>query len=123
MDFGRRHTTRSGRAARPAPDGPRLVCFDVRGRRDLARRAAAAAPGVRFAWRLSWTDDPGEPGAFPLVSRRRPAAGLWFWSGTVEQLAAQARAVLLGFVHPLVARGVPYCVGFPFGGRCSRRGR
>lgn len=92
---------------------PRLVFFDVTGRRDLARRAAAAAPGVRFVWRRSWTGDPGAP------RRSRwgdpaPRVGLWLWRGTVDDLAARANDVLLGFVHPLVARGLPFCVGFPF---------
>jgi len=40
--------------------------------------------------------------------------GMWLWSGTEEELLARANDVLLRFVHPLVARGLPYCIGFPF---------
>ena len=93
---------------------PRLVFFDVGGRRDLAQRAAAAAPGVRFTARRAWTRDPGEPRR-SLFGGREPPVGLWLWRGTQEQLTEQATAVLLRFVHPLVARGLPYCLGFPFG--------
>ena len=100
-------------AARREAPKPRLVFFHVSGRRDLAQRAAAAAPGVRFAARSSWTDDPGDPRR-PFLGGE-PAAGLWWWAGTAEEFAAQATAVLLHVVHPLVARGQPYCFGFPFG--------
>src|SRR5450756_3095652 len=47
-------------------------------------------------------------------SARRVAVGMWLWSGTEEELLARANDVLLRFVHPLVARGLPYCIGFPF---------
>ena len=100
--------------SRDARLGPRLVFFDVGGRRDLAQRAAAAAPGVRFKVRGAWTRDPGEPRR-PLLGDREPPVGLWLWRGTREQLTEQAATVLLRFVHPLIARGLPYCLGFPFG--------
>ena len=92
---------------------PRLVFFHVSGRRDLAQRAAAAAPGVRFAARRSWTDDPGEPRR-PLLGGD-PPVGLWFWSGTPDELLAGADEILLRLVHPLVARRLPCCFGFAFG--------
>ena len=97
----------------PVTPGPRLVYFDVPRRRDLAQRAAAAAPGVRFASQRSWTEDPGEPRR-PLLGGEAPV-GVWFWKGTAEEFAAQAADVLLRFVHPLVARGLPFCLGFSFG--------
>jgi DNA helicase-2/ATP-dependent DNA helicase PcrA len=97
--------------ATPAPT--RLVFFGVTGRRALAQRAAAAAPGVRFAARRSWTEDPGEPHR-PLLGGG-PPVGLWLWAGTGEQFAEQAGAVLLRLIHPLLARGLPYCLGFSFG--------
>jgi len=96
---------------RPAP--PRLVFFGVTGRRDLAQRAAAAAPGVRFAARRSWTEDPGEPHR-PLLGGE-PPVGLWLWSGAAGQFTEQVNAVLLRLIHPLLARGLPYCLGFSFG--------
>ncbi len=96
----------------PAPV-PRLVFFHVGGRRDLARRAAVAAPGARFSPRRSWTEDPGEPRR-PLLGGE-PAAGLWLWKGSAEELEEQAGDVLLRFIHPLLARGGPFCLGFPFG--------
>ena len=105
-----------GRAAAlpiAAPTGPRLLFFDVPGRRDLAQRAAAAAPGVRFAARRSWTEDPGEPHRSLLGGD--PPVGLWHWKDTAEEFATQAADVLLGFVHPLVARELPFCLGFSFG--------
>ncbi len=92
---------------------PRLVFFHVSGRRDLAQRAAAAAPGVRFAPRRSWNHDPGEQRR-PLLGGE-PSAGLWFWKGTADEFAAQAERVLLHLVHPLIGRGAPFCFGFPFG--------
>ena len=95
-----------------ATDGPRLVLFDVPTRRDLARRAAAGAPGLRFASRRSWTDDPGDPRR-PLLGGD-PPVGVWHWSGTAEEFAAQAGDVLLRLVHPLVGRGLPFCLGFSF---------
>jgi DNA helicase II / ATP-dependent DNA helicase PcrA len=95
------------------PASPRLVFFGVTGRRDLARRAAAAASGARFAVRRSWTEDPGEPRR-PLLGGDAPV-GLWLWSGTDAEFAEQAGGVLLRLVHPLLARGLPYCLGFPFG--------
>ena len=103
-------------AAPPAsvkPTSPRLVFFGVTGRRDLAQRAAAAAPGVRLATRRSWTEDPGAPHR-PLLGGG-PPVGLWLWSGTGEQFTEQANAVLLRLVHPLLARDLPYCLGFSFG--------
>jgi len=96
----------------PGP-GPRLVFFQVENRRDLARRAAAAAPGVRFASRRDWAEDPGEPRRTLLGGE--PGAGLWYWGGTADEFAAAVGAVLLRFIHPLVARGLPYCLGFSFG--------
>ncbi len=97
---------------------PRLVYFDVAGRRDLARRAAAASPGSRFVWRRSWLDDPGERRARAGRAAARAApVDMWLWSGTEEELLAAANDVLLRFVHPLVARGLPYCIGFPFPAR------
>jgi len=109
-----RHAAETAGAPAPAAAaGPRLVVFDVPRRRDLAQRAAPAAPGVRFASRRSWTDDPGDPRR-PLLGGV-PAVGLWHWSGTAEELAAQAGDVLLRFVHPLVGRGLPFCLGFSFG--------
>lgn len=68
--------------------GPRLLYFNVSGRRELARRAATAAPGVRWSYRRSWRDDPGEPrrGIFGGA----PAVGLWYWAGGADELAAQA---------------------------------
>ena len=105
------------RRAATLPDaavpGPRLVFFDVPSRRDLAQRAAAAAPGVRFASRHSWTEDPGEPRR-SLLGGDAPI-GLWHWKGTAEEFAAEAGDVLLRFVHPLVAREAPFCLGFSFG--------
>ena len=41
--------------------------------------------------------------------------GLWFWSGSADELVADAKSILLHFVHPLIARRLPYCLGFPFG--------
>jgi DNA helicase II / ATP-dependent DNA helicase PcrA len=102
--------------ARPLPArtaAPRLVFFGVAGRRDLAQRAAAAAPGVRFATRRCWTEDPGDSHR-PLLGGE-PPVGLWFWAGTGEQFTEHVGAVLLQFVHPLLARGLPYCLGFSFG--------
>ena len=96
----------------PAP-APRLVFFQVENRRDLARRAAAAAPGVRFSSRRDWAEDPGEPRRALLGGE--PGVGLWYWGGTADELAATASAVLLRLVHPLLARGLPYCLGFSFG--------
>jgi DNA helicase-2/ATP-dependent DNA helicase PcrA len=89
------------------------VFFHLSSRRDLARRAAAAAPGARFSSRRSWIRDPGEPRR-PLLGGE-PTVGLWFWADTADEFVAQAGIVLLRLVHPLVARGLPYCLGFPFG--------
>jgi DNA helicase-2/ATP-dependent DNA helicase PcrA len=98
-----------------AAAAPRIVFCDVTGRRDLARRAAAAFPGSRFAWRRAWLDDPGERRARTgRGSARRVPVGMWLWSGAEEDLLTRANDVLLRFVHPLVARGLPYCIGFPF---------
>jgi DNA helicase II / ATP-dependent DNA helicase PcrA len=109
------------RDAAPQADGdgaavaPRIVFCDVTGRRDLAQRAAAAFPGSRFVWRRSWLADPGERRAHAgHRSTRRVPVGMWLWSGAEEELLARANDVLLRFVHPLVARGLPYCIGFPF---------
>ena len=116
---GRRCYVRRAMSAPPdttsaQPAGPRLAFFDVRGRRDLARRAAQAAPGVRFAWRRDWTADPAAA-CHGLSAKPRDVAGMWLWEGSADDFAAQAGAVLLRFVHPLVARGLPCCLGFPFG--------
>jgi len=98
----------------PAPPPlPRLLFFDVQGRRDLARRAAEAAPEARFAWRRDWTADPGAA-SHGLLGRSRDAAGMWLWEGSAEDFTARASAVLLQLVHPLMARGLPYCLGFSF---------
>ena len=98
-----------------AAGAPPLVFCGVTGRRDLAQRAAAAAPGARFLWRRSWFDDPGEQ---RTRERRQSARGapvsLWLWNDSEEALLARANDVLLRFVHPLVARGLPCCIGFPF---------
>ena len=94
---------------------PRIVFCDVTGRRDLAQRAAAAAPGARFVWRRSWLDDPGERRVRARrESSRRAPVGMWLWGGTEDEFLARSNDVLLRFVHPLVARGLPYCIGFPF---------
>ncbi len=110
----RSHTSGTTGFGAAAGAQPKLVLFNVTGRRELAQRAAAAAPGVHLVPRKSWTDDPGEPRR-PLLGRREPAVGMWLWSGAEDEFIAQARAVLLRFVHPLVARDLPYCLGFPFG--------
>lgn len=110
----RSHTTEPSGFGAAAGAQPKLVLFNVTSRRDLAQRAAAAAPGVHLVPRRSWTDDPGEPRR-PLLGRREPALGMWLWSGAEDEFIAQARAVLLRFVHPLIARDLPYCLGFPFG--------
>ena len=109
------HSESSAPAAAAASGvaGPRLVFFEVPDRRDLAQRAAAAAPRVRFASRRSWTEDPGEPRR-PLLGGDAPA-GLWYWKDTAEAFEAQATEILLRLVHPLIARGLPCCLGFPFG--------
>jgi len=109
----KRSNDRSAASPDGAAVGPRLVFFDVPGRRDLARRASAAAPCARFAFRRSWTEDPGDPRR-PLLGGD-PPVGLWHWSGTAEEFAAQAGDVLLHFVHPLCGRGLPFCLGFSFG--------
>ncbi len=108
-------------SATPPVDGggaaapPRLVFCAVTSRRDLAQRAAAASPGARFVWRRSWRDDPGErrPRAGRQSARGAPV-GMWLWAGSENELLVGANDVLLRFVHPLVARGLPYCIGFPF---------
>jgi len=98
-----------------AAAAPRVVFCGVTSRRDLARRAAAAFPGAHLVWRRSWSDDPGERRARTgHGSARRVPVGMWLWSGGEEDLLARANEVLLRFVHPLVARGLPYCIGFPF---------
>ncbi len=99
-------------ADKPSAAVPRLVFFHVTGRRDLAQRAAAAASGLRFAFHHSWTEDPGEPRR-PLLGGQ-PPVGLWLWKDTADDFAAQVNDVLLRFVHPLLARGLPFCLGFPF---------
>ena len=58
--------------------------------------------------------DPGET-AGGLFGRSRDAVGMWLWEATAEEFVARATAVLLRFVHPLTARALPYCLGFPFG--------
>ena len=94
-------------------DGPHLVFFGVDSRRELRRRAAAAARGVRFVPRRAWTEDPGTPRR-PLLGGG-PPVGLWYWRGTADDFVAQASQVLLHFIHPLIARRLPFCLGFPFG--------
>jgi ATP-dependent DNA helicase UvrD/PcrA len=96
----------------PAASGPRLVFFDVPSRRDLAQRANAVAPGIRFASRRAWTEEPGEPRR-SLLGGDAPV-GLWYWKGTAEEFAAQAGEVLLQFIHPLVAGQLAFCLGFSF---------
>src|SRR5665647_77821 len=107
--------------AAPQADGdgaaaaPRIVFCDVTGRRSSLRQLAARGPGSRFVWRRSWLEDPGERRARAgRRSARRVPVGMWLWSGAEEELLARANHVLLRFVHPLVARGLPYCIGFPF---------
>ena len=94
------------------PEPARLVFFEVQGRRDLSRRAAAARPSASFVARRSWTEDPGAPREGRWSGRER--VGLWLWRGTADDLHAMANDVLLGLIHPLVARGLPFCFGFPF---------
>src|SRR5665647_2675643 len=85
--------------------GPHLVVFDVHSRREATRRLAAADPGARACGRRSWTSPPR------LLPGR---VGVWCWRGGEAELRACAGDVLLRLVHPLVAGGLPYCVGFPF---------
>ena len=108
-------TASAAQADGDAAAAPRIVFCGVTSRRDLARRGAAAFPGAHFVWRRSWFDDPGERRARTgHRSARRVPVGMWLWSGGEEELLARANEVLLRFVHPLVARGLPYCIGFPF---------
>jgi len=85
--------------------GPHLVLFGVRSRREAARRLTAANPAAGTRYRRSWTSPPGT---------RPDRVGVWYWRGGEDDLRACANEVLLRFVHPLVAGGLPYCVGFPF---------
>jgi superfamily I DNA/RNA helicase len=86
------------------PD-PHMVVFDVHSGREAMRRLAAVHPGARPRGRRSWTSTP----------RLRPGrVGVWCWRDGEEELRAVANDVLLRLVHPLVASGHPYCVGFPF---------
>ena len=102
-----------------------MVLFNVASARELAARCAKLDPGARYARRRSWVADPGAGGegllarlgkhAGPRQERRAcPATGVWFWESSEEELLARANAILLQFVHPLVARGLPYRIGFPF---------
>ena len=90
--------------AEPDP-GIHLVVYDAHSRSEVARRLAAAEPGVRGCGQRSWTSP-------PRIRPRR--VGVWYWRGDEAKLRASARDVLLRLVHPLVAGGLPYCVGFPF---------
>ena len=100
-----------GDAAMPSP----VVLCEVRDRRDLAQRAAAAFPGRHLVWRRSWNDDPGEPRVRKGQEAARDASvGMWLWQGTEGELLGRAGEVLLRFVHPLLARRLPCCLGFPF---------
>ncbi|HET6494170.1 MAG TPA: ATP-dependent helicase [Thermoleophilia bacterium] len=103
-----------------------MVLFDVPSARDLVARCAKTDPAARFSKRRCWFADPGEDGdgllarltSFASPGHGRapcPATPLWFWPKGEEELLAQANIILLQFVHPLVARGLPYRVGFPFG--------
>ena len=109
-----------------------MVLFNVASARELAARCAKLDPGARYARRRSWVADPGAGGegllarlanhAGPRQERRAcPATGVWFWESSEEELLARANAILLHFVHPLVARGLPYRIGFPFDAEASSR--
>ncbi len=39
---------------------------------------------------------------------------MWLWEAGEDEFAAQATAILLRLIHPLVSGGHPYCLGFPF---------
>lgn len=117
------HTSGSLVQTRLARQG--VVLFDVPTARELAARCRRLNPGARISRQRSWLDDPGETrdGLFARLAgfagRRRhppapPKTRLWFWESGEEELLAQANIILLRFVHPLVARGLPYCIGFPF---------
>jgi superfamily I DNA/RNA helicase len=103
-----------------------MVLFNVTSARELAARCGELDPGARYSRRRSWVADPGagDKGLLARLTRfaghseqrpARPATGVWFWERGEDELLAQANAILLQFVHPLVARGLPYRVGFPFG--------
>ena len=84
---------------------PHLVVFGVRSRGEVTRRLTALEADARPCGRRSWTSPP----------RLRPGkVGVWSWRSGEAELRACAADVLLRFVHPLVAGGLPYCVGFPF---------
>jgi superfamily I DNA/RNA helicase len=84
---------------------PHLVVFNVHSRREATRRLAAADPGARPCGRRVWSSPP---------RLRSGRVGVWCWRGGEAELRAVANEVLLRLVHPLVAGGHPYCVGFPF---------
>ncbi len=102
--------------ARPAAPARRAAARLLRGR--VAPRARPAGGGGSAGRRAS---PPGASGpktrASPVAPcfATQPAAGLWYWKGTREEFEAQATEILLRLVHPLVARGLPFCLGFPFG--------
>ena len=102
----------------PAAAGPaRLTAAGVLrrdGRRDLAQRAAAAAPGVRFASAALLDRGPRRSRTVPSSAATR-RSGCGTGPAPARSSREQANAVLLRLVHPLLARGLPYCLGFSFG--------
>ncbi len=97
--------------------------FDITDARELRRRYRHLNPGARVMVMRSWRESEhhAQPGLMSRLgdllwagSDRSAVAGLWFWSNGEEELRAQGRDVLLKFVHPLVASGRQFCVGFPF---------
>ncbi len=102
--------------ARPQPPAdyrlPRRLLFEMPGPGAALARLRSEHPGLRCAQRRSWSADPG-----PWRGR----VGVWSWREGEEELRLQAEAVLLRFVHPLVARGLPYCVAFPFSAEALAR--
>ncbi len=107
-------------AAVSTPLPASVLRFDVPSARALHKGYLGLNPGVRVWQGRSWTLTGGVPRQGLLerlggLSRRAGAAStLWFWERDEDALRAQAGDVLLRFVHPLVADGRPYCVGFPF---------
>jgi len=83
---------------------PRLAIFDAPDRPQLLTSLADVLPGSRFEVHESWVSDPGDS----------DAVGVWHWALPAEVLASQASKILREFVHPLIARGVPYVVAFGF---------
>lgn len=100
------------------------VQFDVANARALRRRYRRLNPGARVVRAHSWNlaADVVDGGVLERLAHRcrrtsrSPAAAttLWYWEDDAIALRAQARDLLLRFVHPLVAGDRPYCIGFPF---------